>query len=161
MAAFVTTQRLMADLQRSVLGGAKIPHSVSYPVLRKEGEDWRLAVYVLTYDRELLRKQALRRPSCWYLADLLTGEVLREVDCREEDFCTAPFDRLLKRGEPKNPDLSRADVENMYALLDQIRTRILESGVPDALAYREYLDQVLHAVPAGEVNFYRELSSLK
>lgn len=161
MGAFVTTSEIMEALQSTVLGGAKVPHHVSYPVIRRMGQTGYLAVFVQTYDRELLAKQALRRPSYWYLADLTTGSIVRAMDCKKEDFCSAPFDRLYRRGELGKENWTKADVTRMYAQLDEIRKHVIEDGVLDGFAYQAYLKQVLDAEPSGQRNFYRELSSLK
>lgn len=161
MGAFVTTSEAMAALQGAVLGGAKVPHHVSYPVIRRVEQTDYLAVFVQTYDRALLQKQALRRPSYWYLADLTTGSIVRAMDCKQEDFCSAPFDRLYRRGEPGKEQWTRADVAQLYAQLDEIRKHLIADGVLDGFAYQAYLKQVLDAEPSGQRNFYRELSSLK
>lgn len=158
---FITTDDVMTAFHKSVLGGAKIPHLVSYPVLRKEDGTYYLAIFVQLNDRTLIQKQALRRPSYWYLADITTGAIVREMDCRKLDFCSAPFDRLYKKGEPKNPNLNKADVEEIYAMMDNVRMHIIKDQVLDVFAYQTYLKMIFDVVPSGQINFYRELNRLK
>lgn len=159
MSDYQNTANVMASLQGKVLGGAKIPHTVSYPVLRRDGDRYVIAVFVQIHSRELLQKKAMRRPSHWYTANLKTGELLSGRDCRKEDFCTAPFDRLYRKGDPERTAVA-ADVLQAYACLDVVRQRLIQDDILDYLLYRDYLRQIFLIIPSGQVPFYRELGKL-
>lgn len=150
----------MRKLKGQVLGGAKTPHDCSFPVLRVEDGKLQLACYVQFYRREQLQKKVIQRPSYWYLADLTDGVMCSEIDCRSKDFCTAPFDRVYKKGEPKRQG-TKEDVSELYSILDTVRLRYLKDGVIDGFAYRDYLNLLYEIVPSGQINFYRELTKLK
>lgn len=160
MGEFVKSQDIMRKLKSQVLGGAKTPHECSFPVLRMEDGRLRLACYVQFLRREQLQKKMIQRPSYWYLADLTDGELCSELDCHSRDFCTAPFDRVYQRGEAKRQG-TKADVLELYNILDTVRLRYLRDGVIDGFAYRDYLKLLYEVVPSGQINFYRELTKLK
>lgn len=160
MGEYVRSSEILKTLKGQVLGGAKTPHSTSFPVLRMVNGSLCLAFYLQFNNREQMEKKLLQRPSYWYLADLKDGRLLREIDCHKEDFCSAPFDRLYRKGEAVRKG-TREDVAALYEMLDEIRLHYLRDGVIDAFVYGDYLKLLFEILPAGQINFYKELTKLK
>ena len=160
MNEFVKSQEIMRNLSSQVLGGAKIPHSCSFPVLRMEDGKLMLALFVQLQKREYVAKGLMERPAYWYLADLQTGALIDERKCREKDFCTAPFDKLYLKGQPEKPG-TRADAEKLYQLLDELRVCYIETNAVNAFIYKEYLNLLYKVTAKNQINFYKELSKLK
>ena len=156
----VDIRNVVMKMNAKALGGAKIPHSLSNPVLRTENNKIYIAVFVYTYGRENLQQKKMPRPIHWIIADIETGEPVQEFDCREKDFSAAEFDGLYDLQDPDVKRPSREDIAAIYALLDSIRTEYLEQGVCNIEAYGRYLESILEITPASYRRFYRELSNL-
>ncbi len=77
------------NLQRTILNGVKISHSVSQPVLRQEAGKWYLASFIFFYNREDIQTGMVNRPTVWALADLETGQLIREMQTKEQEFSEA------------------------------------------------------------------------
>ena len=160
MEKLLSTREVVSNVKGKVLGGAKVPHQCSMPVLRMVDQKLYLAFYVQFYNREQIQKQLLQRPSYWYLADIENGTLVKGMNCRAEDFCTAPKDRLYQKGTAARPG-TQEDISQLYEWMDQIRQRYLKDGIIDAFLYRDYLNLLFEILPKGQINFYKELSRLK
>ena len=157
MNEFVNSQQMMKELKGRVLGGAKIPHSCSFPVLRKEDGKMTIAFFLQFQKKEYFEKGIMERPAYWYVTDLETGKMIEEMNCREKDFCTAPFDRMYKKGEPEIRG-TKAEAERLYQMLDEIRICYIKTNMVHAFLYKEYLNLLFKVMPKGQINFYKELS---
>ena len=156
----ITSARIIvSDIKAKFLGGAKIPHSCSFPVIRKEDGEYKLAFFVQLHNKEQLMNNVVQRPSFWGCCDLKTGEGFRQYNCRERDFCSAPFDKLYKKGNPERM-AQQKDVDDLYKMLDEIRMHYYKDGIFDEFAYRNYLNELFKVLPSGQINFYKELSKL-
>lgn len=82
-------------IRRNILGGAKIPHSTSQPVIFCENNKYYLAVFVFFYTREDIQSGMIGRPAVWAIADMETGEIINEYRCREKDFSDADFEKNI------------------------------------------------------------------
>lgn len=160
MSEFTAIRSIKADINKKVLNGAKTPHTTSFPVLRMENGILYLAFFVRLDSWENAKKKVINRPAYWYLADLRDGHIIESFDCREEDFCTAPWGRTYPAGVPAKQGTAE-DILALYEQLDLIRKHYLEDGILDAFAYRDYREQLLALLRAGESNFYKELSKLR
>ena len=67
MEKLLSTREVVSNVKGKVLGGAKVPHQCSMPVLRMVDQKLYLAFYVQFYNREQIQKQLLQRPSEWYI----------------------------------------------------------------------------------------------
>ena len=157
MAAFIRTQEIVRQMNGKVLGGGKIPHTCSFPVLRKVDGALTVAIFTQLYTREQMSKRLMQRPTYWACAAVSDGGDFREFHCRETEFCTAPYERLYSRGEAKRTG-TREDVDSLYRQMDDIRQKYIATGIIDAFAYKKYLTELFEIVPSGQINFYRELS---
>lgn len=156
--AFVPSMEVFQRLRPEAIGGRKIPHGMSNPVLRRSGEKLELAFFVYTYTREELHKGAIHRPVSWITADIASGQKNRMVSCKEEDFSSAPFAVLYstENSNEADQDLYR----NAYEMLDRVRKAWLKNGEILTAEYEAYLSEILKAVPSAYHRFYRELSKL-
>ncbi len=147
-------------MNASALGGAKIPHYVSNPVIRLEDGKAFIAAFVYTYNRENLQSNKMPRPIHWIIADIETGEIINEYDCRQKDFSSAGFDALYDLNNPpavKKP--TRDDFTGIYEEIDSLRRKWISGGFdPDDC--KKYLDMILEITPGSYQRFYRELANL-
>lgn len=147
------------QLRARTLGGRKIPHSLSNPVLRRVDEKLYLACFILPSSAAQLRQGITGRPVSWILADLKTGRPLGEMPCSRADFSDAEADAQIALGTAElTPDGNF--FPETYAILDRVRSRYLQEGVLDQALYGQYLQRMLSAVPPGLHRFYRELSRI-
>lgn len=151
---------VVSKLNRAALGGAKIPHCVSNPVLRLEDNKLYIAAFVYTYNRENLQSNKMPRPIHWILADIESGDVIQEYDCRNKDFSDAEFDILYDLNDPNVKRPARDDFEKIYALFDEIRNESTENGLQTTDKYFDYLNRILEITPSNYQRFYKDLSNL-
>ena len=150
----------VSQLNAKALGGAKIPHCVSNPVLRKEGESLYIAAFVYTYNRDNIQQNKMPRPIHWMIADIITGDLVKEYDCRDNDFSDAGFEILYDLNDSSVKKPSREDFAEIYSLFDTIRNEYINNGSFDAKAYGCYLDRILEITPTSYRKFYQELSNV-
>lgn len=151
---------VVQKLNAKALGGAKIPHGISNPVLRKSEGRVFISAFVYIYGRENLQNNKMPRPVHWMLADIETGDLVKDWDCRENDFSRASFDEVYDLNDPLVKKPTRADFEEIYSLIDSVREKYVTQGVFDEKMYAEYLDRILEVTPSNYRRFYRELSAL-
>lgn len=159
MSMYKTSQEIMKSLKSKVLGGSKIPHSTSFPVLRRMGNEYRIVFFLQLTDREQLKKGLIQRPTYWYSANIEDGSDFHEYESKKEEFSKAPYDRVYERGTPASI-ASKTDVEDLYTQLDLIRKHYINDGILDAFAYKNYLNDLFKYIPNGQIAFYKELSKL-
>lgn len=156
--SIVPSQQVYQSVYPLALGGRKIPHGVSNPVLRKKGDQLYLAFFVYPYTRAQLQQGAIGRPISWMLADIQTGELVEELSCGTQDFSSAGEKEMFSVHNP-NPPRETDFFRNAYAILDEVRKGYLESGAVDIPLYEAYLSKILLGVPPSYHRFYRELSN--
>lgn len=149
--AQVPSGEICRQARSRALEGRMIPGEISWPVLRQVGGKWHLAFFFYTYSREDLEAGEISRPEGWLLADLENGGITARYDCREKDFSTASWQ------EKYSVAGGGAQSGDALALLDGVRREIAATGEVPMAAYRQYLEQVLAAVPPAYHGFYREL----
>lgn len=151
---------LLRNLKLACLGGAKIPHSMSNPVIRIEDGKPYVAVFVYIYKKENLVEKKMPRPSTWMIADIETGEVIIEYKCKEKDFTSAPFDALYDLNDPDKKVPTKEDFAKIYGLFDSLRAQCIEKGTCTLEMEKEYLDRVLEVTPRSYRMFYKDLTGL-
>ena len=156
----VDIKTVVRNMNMKALGGAKIPHAVSNPVLRMEDGKLCIASFIYVFGRQNLQTNQMPRPIHWILADAASGEVLREYNCREKDFSDAGFDQLYDLNDPNVIRPGREDFAEIYRLFDTVRDKYLADGSWDGETYRQYLDRILEITPNSYRQFYLSLSNL-
>lgn len=156
----VEIKKIVSALDGKALGGAKIPHSVSNPVLRVVDDVPYIAAFVYIYNRENIQQNKMPRPVHWIVADLASGDVVNEFDCRKNDFSSSGFEDLYDLNDPNVKRPTREDFVEIYSLFDSVRAEYLNNGRCDTETYRRYLDRILEITPASYQKFYQELSNL-
>lgn len=149
---------IFLKLDREILDGRKIPHSMSRPVIRKEGEQYYLAVFVFYYNRTDVESGAVNRPTLWAIADIKTGTIVEMHDTKNKDFSDAPYGVKYNIRSNEQYDTSKSYYEKAFAILDSVREKIIKEGVFDKEAYRKYLDMILKNIPEAYQRFYTDLS---
>lgn len=155
--AWLTAEQIYKNIYPLALGGRKVPHGVSNPVLRIRNGQLCMAFFVYTYTREHLKQGMVRRPCDWMVADLVNGRLLEEISCSKEDFSDASKETWYSTDNPGGAKSGEFFGE-AYAILDAVRQEYSKTGKLDESAYRRYLDKILQAVPPAYHRFYRELS---
>ena len=156
----IDIKTVISNLNRTALGGAKIPHCVSNPVLRLENDKLYIAAFVYTYNRENLQSNKMPRPIHWILADIESGETVWEYDCRNKDFSDAEFDVLYDLNDPDVKRPTREDFDGIYALFNEIINESIQNGLKSVEKYSNYLNRILEITPSNYQRFYKELSNL-
>ena len=151
-------KNLWMKLQSNVLGGAKVPHSTSQPVIRKENGKYYLAVFTFFYNREDIQAGMVSRPTVWDLADLETGEIVHEYETMEKDFSDATYDVKYNVRADAQYDTSKEYYDKAFAILDSVREKLISTGKFYNLEYQIYLDKILANIPKEYQRFYRDLS---
>lgn len=140
------------------LGGAKTPHSVSWPVLRKKGSRLVIAYYTTAYNKEKLDSGLMPRPMEWMELDIRDGNLIGRYDCRAEDFSKQPFDKMYDISKKSGVRIDAAAVESLYKMFDSVRKAYIENKMLDLLMYRKYLNTVCAVIPESYRGFLKELS---
>ena len=156
----INAKNAVMKLNAKALGGAKIPHAVSNPVLHRSDDTLYIAAFIYVYKREHLQTNKMPRPIHWILADIETGDVVRELDSRTEDFSEAGFEDLYDLNDPHVKRPGREDFSEIYSLFDAVREEYLRQGVLDTEKYARYLERILEITPASYQRFYQELSNI-
>jgi hypothetical protein len=151
---------LLRNFKMACLGGAKVPHSMSNPVIRVEDGKPVAAVFVYVYKKENLVEKKMPRPFSWIIADLETGEVITEYKCSEKDFTTASFGSLYDLNDPDKKIPTKEDFQRIYGLFDSLRAQCIEKGVCTLEMEEEYLNSVLEVTPSSYRIFYKDLTGL-
>ena len=158
--AFCPSMQAFQSAAKNALAGRKLPHGISNPVLRRVDDKVYLAYYVYTYTKAELDSGVLRRPSLWLLADVVTGEIVRRIDCAEQDFTTLPADARLSMAFPDKPEMTAEDFNVLYRRLDAVRRQYVDEGTLDEAAYEGYLTRMLANVPPAWRKCSQDLSAL-
>lgn len=154
----VPAQAVYQRVYPLALGGRKIPHGVSNPVLHRREGQLNLAFFVYTYTKNQLQQGFIGRPVSWILADLASGRIIEEISCSRTDFSSAPYTQTFSVHNPGGPKDSGFFRET-YAILDEVRGGCLKGQPVDMDRYGEYLEKILLGVPPSYHCFYRELSN--
>lgn len=154
----ITVKELNKKVQPAALHGAKVPHGVSNPVIRKEEGKYYIAYFVYTYERSNMASNMYPRPSEWILADIKTGDVVSVYECNEKDFSEQKFNRMysLTDKNVKKPNEDYFTV--MDNLFDTVRASIVFGNQMDMASYSAYLRDLLAITPEEYKIFYKELS---
>lgn len=145
---------------KTALGGAKIPHGISNPVLRNVGGIVRVCYFVYTYDKEAMQSGNYRRPTEWIALDITEGNVIGRFDCAEVDFTTMPFDAMYSMNDDSvvKPD------ESYFATMDQLfdiaRASLIHGNKLDETAYSGYMNKLFAITPEKYRVFYKDLSNV-
>jgi len=149
---------VVSKLNAAALGGAKIPHCVSNPVIRTDGEGSYIAAFIYTYGKENLQSNTMPRPIHWMIADIETGDVIKEYDCHEKDFSLARFDESFNLNDPLVKRPTRDDFARYYSMFDSLREAYL-FGKDVSQLEKEYMKCILEITPCSYRRFYKELSN--
>jgi len=148
---------IMSQLNRQFLGGSKIPHGMSNPILRKQDGQYVIAVFFYTYKKEHLDAKRLPRPKYWMVADIETGKLIKENSCQDTDFSKQSFEELYSM---EKPDLIKPTPEyfnELFKLFDEVRDSLIKTGTFNSDKYFEYMNKMLALVPPSYHIFYSEL----
>lgn len=151
---------LMKLINKSALGGRKIPHGVSNPVFRKnENGDIVVAAFVYTYSAEELRSKQIKRPSHWITVDIKNGNVIHEYNCAENDFCDIPLDFYCDLNAESDIKFSSEYNKQTLAVFDLILRKYEITGVFDEELNDAYMFMMLRMVSVGFKDMYKQLNN--
>lgn len=154
----IPTSVVVRNVQNNILGGKKVPHSISQPVLHFENGQYYLAVFVFFFNRNDIKKQKIKRPSSWALLDIKTGEIVENRTCSEYDFSNESFSNSYSITPDAEYDLSKKYLLSTWKLLDSVRYELIVRKNVNTVIYYDYLARVLNNTPREYHFFYEELS---
>ena len=149
---------IMSQLNRQFLGGSKIPHGMSNPVLRKQDDKYVIAVFFYTYKKEHLDAKQLPRPKYWTVADVETGKLLKENSCQDVDFSKQSFEELYSTEKLVSINPTPEYFSELFKLFNEVRDSLINTDKFESEKYSEYMDKMLAIVPPSYRIFYNELS---
>ena len=147
-----------SHIQKNILGGAKTPHSTSYPVVYCENGKYYLACFVFFFSREDIEVGKIHRPTVWAIADIETGEIVEERQTKEKEFSNAPYDEKYNVRSDVKYDTSKEYYDKAFVVLDSVREKLISTGKFYKAEYQAYLDRILTNIPKDYQRFYRDLS---
>lgn len=154
---FERTEKAYERMQAEVFGGGKVPHGMSLPVIRRSGDEYRLASFVFFFTASDVRKGRIGRPTMWVEADIRTGHVVAEHQTRESEFSDAGYKEMLDiRGQGIS---DRRHQLSLLEMLDPLRKTAAEGSI-DEKTYGEYLKKAQAEMPASYRRFYVDLSDV-
>ena len=154
----LTINEINSKIQKNVLNGTKIPHSTSYPVLYFENGKYYFAAFIFFYSREDIETGSVERPTMWVIADIETGEIIKERLTKDKDFSNAPYDVKYNIHADASYDTSKEYYDKAFTILDLCRSKIIENGRFYLKEYRFYLDKIIANIPKEYQRFYYDLS---
>ncbi|MDZ4169624.1 MAG: hypothetical protein U1E26_08205 [Coriobacteriia bacterium] len=159
MSDFKPSGEVRALHSSEIVGGVKVPHTTSQPLIRMHEGRAVIASFAFLYSADDMRSGLMPRPQVWLIADMVTGAVLERYECRTNDFSSESADsRYSIRWEPPS-GLDAEYFEAAYAQLDAVRMEYAASGTVNIEAYRRYFNAIVDAVPPTYRVFYRDLGS--
>ena len=156
--AFLPSEEVNQLLLDAVARHIKVPHSTSYPVIRRTAKGLCFAAYTFFYTKDEIQAGQVRRPLSWITADLISGSPLAMYDCKKLDFSDADFETRYDIHAQGSYDRSEAYYGQAFAILDSVRRRIFEEKKFYDVEYRAYLNRILANIPSAYRRFYEELS---
>lgn len=155
---FVISNKCNIRIVCEILGGEKIPHSTSYPVVYCENGKYYLASFVFFFTREDIEAGKVDRPTVWAIADIETGEIIEKRQTKDNDFSDAPYDKKYNIRPDGKYDTSREYYDKAFLILDSARKKIINGEVFPEEEYKRYLKAILANVPKEYQRFYTDLS---
>lgn len=152
--AITKVKEINQIIQKNILNGAKIPHNISQPVIYEENGKYYLAVFVFFFTREDIQAGMVDRPTVWAVADLETGKIIEEYQCKDKDFTNASFD--VKCSIRSNA--SKQYYDEASEILDSVRKKLITTGKFYNLEYQYYMKKIMEKIPRDYKRFYTDLS---
>ncbi len=142
------------------LGGAKVPHGISNPVLRSVDGIIRVCYFVYLFDKKALDTGLYRRPVEWLALDMESGRLVGRYSCAKNDFSQESADKTYSL---KDDSIAKPD-DAFYAVLNRLFetccASVLFANALDETTYAGYMNSVLSITPQDYRVFYKELSRL-
>ena len=154
----ITIHEVNKKVKPLLFSGAKIPHGISNPVIRKEEGEFVIAYFGYLYNKQNLLTNKYSRPVQWMLVDIETGELIKTYSCIKNDFSKEPNDKMYSLDDPtvKKPTSEFFDV--MDHLFDTVRASLIFGKAMDMESYKAYMNSLMAITPTEYRVFYKELS---
>jgi hypothetical protein len=154
----INTQTIYDNIQKNILGGVKVPHRTSKPVIYQEAGNYYLAVFLFFYTKKDIDTGLINRPTIWAIADIKTGDIIKEYWCKEKEFSNGGYDNKYNISSNKNFNTLEKSDNEIFNKLDLVRKSLIENGGFDREEYQRYLISVLANIPVEYHRFYIDLS---
>ena len=142
------------------LGGAKIPHGISNPVLRRIKDKVAICYFVYAYSRENMESKQYPRPCEWLELDIEDGTLIARNDCSQIDFSAQSGDSLYSLAASADGKATLDTFRILDMLFDTVRASIVFGGKMDLGSYKGYMKKLLGITPSDYRVFYEELSNM-
>ncbi len=160
MEELLSIRTIINKFSAAALGGKKIPHGVSNPVFRRNGDgNIEAAAFIFIYNKEQLKSRSVPRPKKWMTMDLSTGEIT-EHDCSENDFCDLPDDMMCGLDAEENTVFSEEYKRQTLAVFDLTLKKYLVKNKFDKELNDAYMYMMLRMVSVGFKELYTQLNTI-
>lgn len=157
----LSTKEVAASIRENALGGQKMPHGTSLPVLRLHDGKLCLASFIFFYNKEQIQSGMVKRPTMWVIGDLKTGDILYRYWCPDNEFSDGEYKRFYNVAIENALSVSNFYWNSAYVLMDLIRVEYISYGTLNKNLYKKYLDRIYCTVPVEYQIFYKDLSNIE
>ena len=157
----IPSREIQHTVDRQLFPGTFVFHGISRPVIRKIDGQYCLAMFVTPFNVLDFTDGMFDRPYYWVTADIDTGKLIWVYQCYSEpteEFCHSVYERRYDLHLVSDKPINRKYFDNAFSMLDEVRSKIIETGELDQRLYHLYLKRITSACPLPYRKFFRSLS---
>ena len=151
----IDTETIFRQLQMNCIGGVKVPHLMSLPVISNSDGKYEMAVFLVFFTAEDICLNRIVAPSKIIYADLESGEISHAQNFRKERRLTDSTNSNSYTELEKRPDLGKSYLRELFFVFDDVKQRLLDTGKIDIDRYCHYLSGILDTVPLPPLSPFR------
>lgn len=160
MGPYIGAKEAMRIAGSYALGGVKVPHSISNPVIRKlDDGKYAIALFVFTFTKEQIKSGKANRPLEWLLLNPTNGELIERVSCNNKDFSDDKSECVELRASD-NTKYSNEYAAITISIFDTMIKKYIEKNEFDKQLNDVYMYMMTKMVSVGLKSFYRDLNSV-
>lgn len=158
MGSYIGAREAMRIAGSYALGGVKVPHSVSNPVIRRlDDGKYAIALFVFTFNREQIKSGKANRPLEWLLLNPTNGELIERVLCSNKDFSDDKSECVELRASD-NTKYSKEYAAITTSIFDTMIKKYTEKNEFDKQLNDVYMYMMTKMVSVGLKSFYKDLN---
>ena len=157
----IPSREIQQTVDRQLFPGTFVFHGLSRPVIRYDRGKYCLAMFITPFSLLSFSDCLFDRPNFWVTADLETGTLIDLYQCHldpSEEFCDSEYERRYDLRSVSDKPITKSYFDSAFALLDEVRKKLIESGEFDQHMYNVYLRRLLKVCPLPYRKFFRSLS---
>lgn len=146
------------SIKKNIMGGKKIPHSTSQPVIHEEDGKYYLSAFVFFTTREDLSNSVTARPTMWCISDMVTGEILHIYSTKEKEFSDASYEKKYSIKQENEYNTSKEYYIEAFSVLDEVIDEYMKFNTINRDKYDKYMNMILANIPKEHQQFFKDLS---